>query len=175
MSNGNQEYWDAMLSKYAEMSNEEFEGLVDAVESSDEDSWMIAAPHPVNEKSFKIFTDIDDWLEDREPGDEFTLVIEYWTESPYSYHSVEKTDYVKLDNGFWKSTVFGDEIRSTSVDVIAEMMGAILRDRTVYVKYRDIVINFHKDAKGLAEYCLWKGVCENHNDLNEIRRRQYVR
>mgnify|MGYP006957339007 FL=1 len=33
MCDRNQEYWDAMLSKYSEMSNEEFEGLVDAVES----------------------------------------------------------------------------------------------------------------------------------------------
>ena len=172
MCDRNQEYWDAMLSKYSEMSNEEFEGLVDAVETSDEDSCMIAAPHPVNEKSFKIFTDIDDWLEDRETGDEFTLIIEYWTEYQYADNSavVEKTDYVKLDNGFWKSVVLGDEIRSTTVDVIAEMMGAILRDRTVYVKYGDVVINFHKDAKELAEYCLWKGVCENHNYLNTSRR-----
>ena len=170
MCDRNQEYLDAMLSKYSEMSNEEFEGLVDAVESSGEDSCMIAASQPVNEKPFKIFTDIDDWLEDREPGDEFTLVIEHCTESPYSYHSVEKTDYIKLDNGFWKSGVLEDEIRFTSVDIMTKMLVAILRDCTVYVKYGDVVINFHEDAKSLAGYCLWKGVNESHNNPNISRR-----
>lgn len=159
MSDANQEYLDTVLSKYSEMSGDEFDAIIDRIESYQSNDSV---------NGFKLFTDIDDWLEDREPGDEFTLVIESCEEFPYSDHYVDRTTYTKLENDLWRSITADDEIKSTVVDIITKMLGAILCDKNTFIEYRDTVITFHPEAKGLAEYCLWKGVWENHKD--SIRR-----
>ena len=191
----NQDYWDYMLTKYANMSDEEFEKIVDQIESSqpdeeenmDEMEWLIKTdktccllprrntihvfgnqrPESV-EKTFQFFSDIREWLDNQKVGDCFILLDEYWTESPYSYHSIVQTDYQRLDNGYWCINNAPDDIKDHEYDVfniLTEIMLGIIQKHKVTIHQDDRIYEFHDRVKDLAKYCLWSGIWHHYKSL----------
>ena len=192
----NQDFWDSLLTKYSNMSDEEFENIVDRIESShpkeeenmDEVESLIKTdticcllprrnkihvfgnqrPESV-EKTFQFFSDIREWLDHQKVGDCFILLDEHWMRSPYPYHSIIQTEYQRLDNGFWCINNAPDDIKDHEYDVfniLTEIMLGIIRNHEMTIHQNDRIYEFHERVKDLAKYCLWSGIWHHYQALD---------
>ena len=191
----NQDYWDHMLTKYANMSDEDFEKIIDKIESShpegeedmDEKKLLIETDNtccllpkrnkihvfgnqrPTSvEKMFQLFSDIKQWLDDQKEGDCFIVLDEHWERYPHPYHAIGQTEYQRLGNGFWCINNAPDGTEDHEYDmfnILTEIMIAIIRGHEVTIHQNDVVYKFHDRVKDLAKYCLWNGIYCHYKSL----------
>lgn len=191
-----QDFWDHMLTKYTNMSDEEFAKIVDQIESSqsegeenmgekkllietDNTCCLLPKRNKIhvfgnqrpesNEKTFQLFSDIQQWLDDQKEGDCFILLDGYWTGHPYPGYAVNKTEYRRLENGFWcinnESDDTEEDYEYDRFNIITEVMIAIIRGHEVTIQQNDVVYDFHDRVKDLAKYCLWNGIYHHYKSL----------
>lgn len=191
----NQDYWDSILTQYANMSDGDSEKIVNQIESSHQeeesntgekkslieaDDTFCSLPkqnkitvfgnqRPTSiEKMFQLFSDIKQWLDDQKEGDCFIVLDEHWERYPHPYHAIGQTEYQRLGNGFWciNNAPDGTEDREYDMfNILTEIMIGIIRGHEVTIHQNDVVYEFHDRVKDLAKYCLWSGIWHHYQAL----------